>query len=158
KGVDPYDPDLARTRLKQALPKLGVGEARLMVKYPSGDPEAAAAGKTLCEKVNKALPGLRLECSELPPVELRKDVEERYAYDLAYYHHDFVDESLWLAPLLGRAGDNYLGYNGPLGTKIQMATTVRYFPQVRELAHAIHREFLTTEVPFVPLWQLDPLW
>ena len=53
--------------------------------------------------------------------------------------------------------DNYLGYTGPLLGKIESATTLRHFSQVKEYAHAIHQQLLESEMPLIPLWQLDPL-
>jgi ABC-type oligopeptide transport system substrate-binding subunit len=160
-SLDPYDPDLAKTRWKQALPKLGVRELRLTLKYPSGDKQLAAALGELCEKVNKELPGVKLVLEERAPQALREDVEQTHSYDLAYYSYDFPDESYWLEPLLGASGpggrENYLGYNGSLVGKIQSAATLRHFTQVREYAHAIHRQMLASEMPFIPLWQLDPI-
>jgi hypothetical protein len=161
-SLDPYDPDLARTTLKQVMPKLGVRELRLTLKYPSGDKQLAEAMKDLCEKVNKTLSGVRLVPEERLPHDLRADVEETQSYDLAYYHYDFPDESYWLKPLLGPSGregrDNYLGYNGSLAGRIESAMMFRHFTQVREFAHVIHRQFLDSEMPFLPLWQLTPLY
>jgi ABC-type oligopeptide transport system substrate-binding subunit len=89
-------------------------------------------------------------------------VEQTHSYDLAYYWYDFPDESLWLMPLLGPSGpggsENYLGYTGKLATAIQSASAMRHFERVREFAHAIHRQMLDSEMPIIPLWQLDPLY
>lgn len=160
-SLDPHDPDLARTKWKQALAKLATSRVSLTLKYPSGDAQLAAALSALCQEVGKVLPGLELTPQERTPHELREEVEATHSYDLAYYHHDFADGSYWLYPLLGPTGrngaENYLGYTGGLVSRVQAATTLRHFSQVREYARAIHRQLLESEMPLIPLWQLDPL-
>jgi ABC-type oligopeptide transport system substrate-binding subunit len=105
-----------------------------------------------------------LTAEERPPHALRAEVEgtHGYDYDLAYYWYDFPDESLWLKPLLGANGpggsENYLGYSGKLISVIETATGMRHFKEVRDFAHAIHRQVLDSEMPIIPLWQLDPLY
>ena len=157
--LDPYDKVLAKTKFREAKTKLQ-GEVALTLKYPSGDSILAAAMTALCEQVEKTLVGVKLTPVAKTPYELREAVEQTFDYDLAYYSYDFPDESYWLQPLFGPngrgGGDNYLGYNGPLVGKIHSATTLRHFSQVREYAHAIHRQ-LESEMPLIPLWQLDPL-
>ncbi len=162
KSLDPFDKELAQTKFRGILPKLGLRELRLTLKYPSGDKILAAAIADLCDRVNANLPGMKLVPEECSPYALRVDVEQTHSYDLAYYAYDFPDESFWLMPLLGPSGpggaENYLAYNGPLVSKIQSATTLRHFSQVREFAQIIHRQLLESEMPIIPLWQLDPLY
>jgi ABC-type oligopeptide transport system substrate-binding subunit len=170
-SLDPYDPDLARIKLKPALKALG-GPVRLTLKYPEEEGPLGAqlrkAMESLCAEVNKALPGLTLEPVALQPKDLRDAVEKTRDYHLAYYYYDFPDEACWLMPLLGPQGrmlgssdrggaENYMGYTGSLVGLVQTATGRRQFTQVREYTHAIHRDFLEKEMPFIPLWQLDPL-
>jgi ABC-type oligopeptide transport system substrate-binding subunit len=154
--LDPFDADRARVKLKAAQAKLGETMFRLKLKYPSGDKQLAAAMKELCEAVGKELPGVTLEPDEVKPHELLEDVVRTPSFDLAYWSYDFPDETFWLLPLLG--GDNFMGFNGPLVAKIQSSMMLRHFTQVRELAQAIHLEMLNTEMPFIPLWQLAPLY
>jgi hypothetical protein len=61
---------------------------------------------------------------------------------------------------MGSAGksENAFGYNGDLVTRVQAATNLRHFADLKKQAHAIHEHHLGTEMPFVPLWQLDPLY
>lgn len=162
KSADPYDPELARTKLGTALKKLGQKEVRLRLKYPGGSPELKAALEDLVARVAKEVPGLVLELRERSPYELRTEVEVTHDYELAYYSYDYPAESLWLFPLLGPSarggGKNFLGYNGPLVAKAQGAATLRDFVQVRERARDVHGLFLREEMPLVPLWQLDPLY
>jgi ABC-type oligopeptide transport system substrate-binding subunit len=163
-SLDPFDADLARAKLGAWAKKQPsqVVNITLSLKYPAGDKALEAAMAALCEQVGKALPGVKLVPEARTPYALREEVEETYNYDLAYYHHDFVDESYWLYPLLGptgRAGaENYLGYTGPLMDKVQAAMTLRHFSEVRNYAHAIHQQFFQDEMPLIPLWQLDPLY
>jgi len=153
--LDPFDKDLATTKLHKARLKLGEGDIALSLRYPSGDPVLADAIAALCEQVNARLAGVNLKPEPTTPHELRVAVEQTHAYELAYYSYDYPDESYWLKPLLG--GENYLGYTGPLQGKIESASTLRHFSQVKEYAHAIHQQFLASEMPLIPLWQLDPL-
>jgi len=164
RSLDPFDAELAKTKVKQALASAGVRDIRLTVKYPRGDPRVKAAVEAMCAQAEKNLPGVKLVCrdQERSPYELRKEVEEVRDYDLAYYHYDFPDESFWLYPLLGSFGrggaENYLGYTGSLVNRVQRTTSLRSFEQVREQAHMIHRQFLVSDMPFVPLWQIDPIY
>jgi ABC-type transport system substrate-binding protein len=155
-SLDPYDPDLARTKLRQS----GAKDVRLKLDYPSGDPALAKAITQLCEEVSKTL-GIKLEPVERDPYKLAESVRLGTYDDLAYWQYDFPDETFWLMPLLGTSsragGDNIFGYNGGLVGRIQSSTGLRHFAQVRRYAHAIHRDFLDREMPFIPLWQLDPL-
>src|SRR5207244_13096032 len=107
--------------------------------------------KAPCEQGNKTLKGVTLTPEARTPYELRDEVEDTNNYDLAYYHHDFADETYWLYPLLGPSGrgggvENYLGYTGPLVAKIQAAMTLRHFSQVQDYARAVHKQFLETEM------------
>jgi ABC-type transport system substrate-binding protein len=159
---DCFDPAAANAKLSAIWPKLDVKEVRLKLKYPSGDKVLAAAIADLCSQVSKVFQSVTLVPEEVAPHALRVDVEQTHAFELAYYWYDFADESLWLMPLLGLSGpggsQNYLGYTGRLKEMIQSATTMRHFQDVRGFAHAIHRQMLDSEMPIIPLWQLDPLY
>jgi ABC-type oligopeptide transport system substrate-binding subunit len=117
--------------------------------------------KELCAQV-KELTGVVLEPRSCDPYQLREDVEQRKNYDLAYYHYDFPDESYWLAPLFGpppgREDDtNIFKYHNVELTKLLDGTkNFRDFAKVQEHQRLIHG-FLNREMPFIPLWQLDPL-
>jgi ABC-type oligopeptide transport system substrate-binding subunit len=165
---DCYDLPAAQAKLEAVMPKLGVKEVALKLKYPSGDKVLEAAINDLCERVNKELrvnngaDHVKLTPEPCTPHSLRVDVEQTHSYELAYYWYDFPDESLWLKPLLGPNGpggsENYLGYSGKLAEAIESATAMRHFQDVREKAHAIHRRMLDSEMPIIPLWQLDSLY
>lgn len=153
-SLDPFDAELAKA-------KLGNQKLTLTLLYPTGNVAVEEAMRSLCEQVGRVLPGVRLVPEAKTPYELRKAVEETHNYDLAYYHYDYEDETFWLYPLLGPFGrghaENYLGYTGSLVDKVQRAMTLRHFDQVREYAQAIHRQFLESDMPLIPLWQLDGL-
>jgi ABC-type oligopeptide transport system substrate-binding subunit len=157
--TDIFDADLARAKFKDALKKAGVKEADLQLSYPTGDPQLADAMKLLSEEMMRALPGLTLKLNPLSPLELRAEVERGKTWHLAYYHYDFPEGAFWLWPLLGPGptGENFLGYAGPLREDVQKAVDMRFFPRVRQQTHEIHRKFLRSEMPFIPLWQLTPL-
>jgi ABC-type transport system substrate-binding protein len=158
KSLDPYDPDLAKTKAKQALK---TDQVRLTLKYPAGDNAVAEAMQDLCQRVNAVLPGVTLTAEERDPHKLREDVEMTQSYDLAYWWYDYPDETFWLMPLLGpggKNGENFLRYHGPLVRQVQGMTGLRHFADVRKQAHAIHLQHLEGEMPFVPLWQLAPLY
>jgi hypothetical protein len=83
---------------------------------------------------------------------------------LAYYHYDFPDDGYWLAPLLGpppHAGENENGnmfrFTHPDILKLLAGTeSYRNFAEVRKYQWQIH-DLLHKQMPFIPLWQLDPL-
>jgi ABC-type transport system substrate-binding protein len=156
-SLDPFDPQFARARLS----KHKANSLTLTLKYPAGDKVLDEAMKALCDAVKKELPQVTLKPEPRPAHALREEVEVTHNYELAYYHHDFVDETLWLSPLLGPHGrggaENYLGYTGSLVGNVQAAMTLREFPEVQKYARAIHEQFLESDMPMVPLWQLDPL-
>lgn len=163
-SLDPFDADLAQAKLRKVLTDGGKKDAKLAftVKYATGDKAAEEAVKALCGQVAATLPEVTLKPEPRQPHDLRTDVEETHNYDLAYYHHDFIDETLWLMPLLGpsgrKGGEGSLRYAGSLIGKIKSADLKRDFAQVRQDAHVIHREFLEQDMPLIPLWQLDALY
>lgn len=160
--LDLFDEQGAKSKWKQGLKEIDETTVRLELAYPSGDDDLAAAMKALCKQASGTLPGLTLVPKELTPEGLRRLVEEERGYHLAYYQYDFPDESLWLKPLLGGRGrggkENYLGYTGSLVGKVLSLTTVRSFKEVQTKARQLHFQFVDAEMPFIPLWQLQPLW
>ncbi|NBO92651.1 MAG: ABC transporter substrate-binding protein [Planctomycetia bacterium] len=158
---DPFDLPLARAKFKQGLMKLGVDAITLSLKVPTGNRATEEAMKNLCVRLSRDLPGLTLMAEGVNPHQLRDDVEGSSNFELAYYHYDYPAGSFWLWPLLGageKSTENYLGYSGPLLAKVQKTTALSYFPEVRKVAREVHVQMLKSEMPFVPLWQLDPLY
>lgn len=156
---DIHDAELARRNFKEALAQAGLKEARFTLLYPAGDRQLEKAMEALCTAANKALPGLTLTKEAKEPHDLRKEAQPGKEWQLAYFHYDFPDGAFWLWPLLGEGptGENFMGYNGPLRDEVHKAVGSRYFPRVKAQAHAIHRTFTRSEMPFIPLWQLTPL-
>ena len=157
--LDPFDPLTARAKKTES----GVADVTLTLKYATGDPAVEKAMGRLAAQVKEEI-GVTLTPIGLSPDALRNAVEGTHDYDLAYYHYDFPDDVYWLGPLLDPAAgtdrENYMGYKGVgkdgLNPMIQDAGRRRDFPQVREYTHLLHDKFLNAEMPFIPLWQLDP--
>lgn len=160
-SLDLFDAARAKALAQEALEELRVtpAAARLTLLYPSGDPRLAKAMEALRDQV-RATTGVELEPKAMEPHQLREEVEVSNAYDLAYYHYDFPDETYWLKPLLGSPGggrENYLGaQGGPALNQLQEAMARRQFAEVRKHTWLAHAQLLQ-EMPLVPLWQLDPL-
>ncbi len=132
------------------------------LKYPGGDAALNEAMKELSGQV-KALTGIVLEPTPCDPYQLREDVEQTGNYDLAYYYYDYPDDSYWLTPLLGpppravRNNINLFKFNNTgITNLLAAATSYRDFERVREYQWQTHVS-LNEEMPFIPLWQLDPL-
>jgi ABC-type transport system substrate-binding protein len=156
-SVDLYDPAKARTWSSGATVRAA---GPLILKYPEGDPILEDALKDLCTQV-KNTTGIELELSRCDPTQLRQDVERTQSYDLAYYHYDFPDETYWLRPLLSpprEGGDSNLFKfaHEKIQEALQDATHYRDFAKVREYQWIVQK-LLTEQMPFIPLWQLDPL-
>jgi peptide/nickel transport system substrate-binding protein len=150
-----FDADQARALVVQAKKK-GIS---LSLKYPNDDPAVEEAMQFLADHLGKTLE-IRINLQKLSPRQLREAVEKDRDYELAYYHHDYADDTFRLWPLLDSrsaypGGRNYLGYRSPRLEKLfHEAASHRDFEQVRKITHTIHKVFLQ-EVPFIPLWQLD---
>jgi dipeptide transport system substrate-binding protein len=164
-----YNPNLPPDPYKQALAKslavkareAVVGSVRLELKYPDGDPDVKAACELIAKQVAEVDKDIKIELVARDPHQLRQDVEQKHEYDLAYYHHDFADQSFWLWPLFDprateTGGLNYLGYrdDAPLEALFRRAMGHRDPREVRRLTHEIHLR-VHDLMPFIPLWQLD---
>ncbi len=156
-SLDPFDANAAKAL---AVEIKALGAVPLKLKYPKDDPALDAAMRELCEDVKKVT-GIALEPFPCDPYRLREDVEQTQSYDVAYYHYDFPDETYWLWPLFSpqKATDdgNFLKFtNEEFQQLLKDAMTYRNFAQVRRYVQEVHTQ-LGREMPFVPLWQLDPL-
>jgi ABC-type transport system substrate-binding protein len=164
-----YNRDLARNLIQQAHAKDVMGENKLTLKYPGGDPDLEAAMEALCKQLREALSTekvtLNLEAEKVEPHKLREQVEGG-DYQLAYYYYDFPDGTYWLWPLLGSAPgkENYLGFHGPtVHNLLREAMHYRDFRKVQERTRLVHRLLMSapekgeeeSAMPFIPLWQLD---
>jgi ABC-type transport system substrate-binding protein len=170
-GLDLFNEGRARDLSQQQEVRQAAATGPWKLKYPQGDATLDAAMKALCDQV-KERTGLVLEPAPLDPQQLREDVEKSQIYDVAYYHYDFPDETYWLKPLLGSparalAGGGEAGNasreenifcfaDKDLPILLGEATKWRDFAQVQTNARTIHT-WLLGKMPFIPLWQLDPL-
>jgi len=160
-SLDLFDAERARALSREPAVRKAA-ETPLKLKYPEGDAVLAAALQALCEQVKEAT-GLVLELAPCDPCRLREDVEQTQSYDLAYYHYDFPDETYWLWPLLGPTGraaadNNLLNFRDKsIQPLLQEAMGYRDFAEVRKRLQMVHT-FLSSEMPLIPLWQLDPLY
>ncbi len=159
-SLDPYDPDLARSLMKEVRQQ-DAGPIQLTLKYPLGDEAVRQAVDKIRDMVQKNT-GIDLTLVGRQPHQLRKEVQNKpHDYELAYYHYDFPDETYWLGPLLGPhvlpEGGNYLNYeNAQLETWLMEIQGLRDFPRVQKRMREIH-QLLVAQMPVIPLWQLDPL-
>lgn len=152
--ADPYDIQAAANLLEKA----GAKGLKLSLLCPSDDAQAIAAMEGL-QKLWKEKLNVELTLKKLDPRSLREEVEKNPlpdAFQLAYYYHDYADDTFWLYPLLDPRG-NYMGYTGggSLEKFFRTAMAHRNFERVQNAAHTIHRLFWVQEMPFIPLWQLD---
>ena len=156
-SLDPCDVKLAGARLAEGLDAVKVAQVRLELKYPISDPQVAAALNDLRRQVLEVTKSsVTLELVPLSPYDLRKAMEAQ-DYQLIYRHYDYPDETYALGPLLGQDGNNELNYRGTdLQALIQGAAVLRQFDKVRERVRTL-QGVLDTEMPLIPLWQLDPL-
>lgn len=153
-GQTLFDP--ARAELQKQRAKVD----HFRLKYPADNLAVAEAINDLCEQV-KERTGVVLEPTPRTPHELRDDVEKMNDYDLAYYHYDFPDECYWLGPLFGPPPGtkdmNIFKYTNPDLTSLLAGTkSYRNFAKVQEYQR-LTQDLLNREMPFIPLWQLDPL-
>jgi len=131
------------------------------LKYAADNPDLDEAIRDLCAQV-KDRTGVVLEPMPVTPYQLREAVERTKDYDLAYYHYDFLDEIYWLEPLFGPPPDAddsnnlFKFHNGELMNLLLWMKSYRSFAEVRQYQWRA-QERLNLEMPFIPLWQLDPL-
>jgi ABC-type transport system substrate-binding protein len=157
---DPFSPSAAKVRFEEAA-KAGFGSVTLSLKYPDGDDAVRAACEQIAQQVQEVQPNVKVQPVPRKPRELYEDVVVRNDYQLAYFQHDYADESYWLWPLFDpRAvvpgGPNYLGYRGDaeLESLFHKLLTHRQPDTVRGIAHDLHRRIFE-QMPLIPLWQLD---
>ena len=136
-------------------------DVRLTLKYPNDDPQATAAMEYLKTQLKNTI-GVDITLRGLPARRVREDVEGDQDYELAYYWHDYPDQTYWLWPLLDqrsarKGGRNFLNYTrgARLETLFREALGHRDFNRVRAVTHTIHQTFVQDAMPFIPLWQLD---
>ncbi|HEY7328749.1 MAG TPA: ABC transporter substrate-binding protein [Gemmataceae bacterium] len=149
-----FDPD----RAKLLRPQGRISSFKL--KYVADDPAVTEAMKDLCAQV-KDRTGVVLEPTPCTPYKLCEDVEKTKDFELAYYHYDFPDESYWLAPLMGTPpgteDTNMFKFQQNDLTSLLVGTrSFRNFDKFQKYQWSM-QDLLNRELPFIPLWQLDPL-
>jgi ABC-type transport system substrate-binding protein len=159
-----FDPDTAHLLKEQQSVRQAAQESSRTpwkLQYTDDHPALEKALKDLCDQV-KALTGVVLEPARCSPQQLRENVEVSKAYEVAYYHYDFPDDTYWLGPLFGKPPEadqdqNIFRYQKPQLTQLlDGVKSFRSFAKVQEYQWET-QELLNREMPFVPLWQLDPL-
>jgi ABC-type transport system substrate-binding protein len=161
-GPSLFNPEEARLLSQQPAAQRAAETGRWQLKYPTDDPALEEAIKELCAQV-KTHTGVVLEPKPISLYDLHDDIVIHKNFDLAYYYYDFPDETYWLAPLFGpppgSADDsmNIFKYRtDDLSNLLSRMRIYRDFSKVREYQWEIHN-LLNREMPFIPLWQLDPL-
>jgi ABC-type transport system substrate-binding protein len=160
-SLDLFDEAAARGLFKSDR---GVGNNAIRgnayeVKYPDDDPALKPAMEALCVQLVEVL-GFNVKAVGVNRRQLHLDVETG-SYELAYYSYDFPDETYSLEPLLarrpGQGGLNiFQSSGGRFESAFQEIRSHRDFARVKQDVWKIHDE-LYNDMPFIPLWQLDPL-
>jgi peptide/nickel transport system substrate-binding protein len=154
-SLDLFDPE-AKSQYTAAI--AGKVVRSFQLKYPADDPSVKGAMEALCKQLS-SLVGFQAEPVGVDSRQLRKDVEAG-TYELAYYYYDYPDETYWLSPLLAPRpnGLNIFGSQptDELASLFQNVQVHRDFTQIKEITRRIH-EIVYKDMPFIPLWQLDPL-
>ncbi|HWB12174.1 MAG TPA: ABC transporter substrate-binding protein [Pirellulales bacterium] len=145
--------DDARKEL-QSIPKLNLV-------YPPNQSDVENACKQIADKLQTI--GIELALVPAAPGEFYNRVLYDSDFDLAYWRHDFRDETYWLGSLFdphdaarGRGGANFMNYE-PDAAMSEFLADLRLhkrFPTVQTLMHKLHAHIAQTAV-IIPLWQLD---
>jgi len=161
KQVPDFSLASAEIHLAKARQALGsIPKLRLL--YPVRD-QADTETKKACRLIQQQLAavGIDIELVDLPPNDFVSRVVEKHEFDLAYWRHDFKDETYWLWPLLNPAdgnmgGANFMGYvpDAQLTDLFARVLSHKMFRTIQTNTHEIHRA-LSREAVMVPLWELD---
>lgn len=157
-SLDLYDESRARSLAEAAYKKMNLrpGSLSFTLRYPSEEPAVAKAMQEIRDRVKKTT-GIELKLQELPPHDLRRDIERNRDYEIAYYHYDYPDNTFWLWPLLtSMEPGNYFNYqNKDIDLEFSEMSSRRDFAFIRDATRRNHVR-LTLDMPVIPLWQLDP--
>jgi len=158
-GVAAYNPANARTYLKLAQESLGGQLPKLRMIYPDRDPAVGQACGEIQRQWQAA--GILVEIRAVAPAQFPRQVRENQGFELAYWTHDFADESYWIWPWFdpsdrGPNGSNFMGYVPPEELRSLFAQLVerKEFLELRAATHKIH-QYLADKAVIIPLWQLD---
>jgi ABC-type transport system substrate-binding protein len=155
------------TKASGYIEKAGDKNAKIRLVFPDTDPTSSTA--QACTEIHKQLEPLKLNI-ELVPVapEAYADTVRAGNFELAYWRHDFKDQSYWLAPLLEPQGigldektniahgPNFMRYyqDQDLADLFSQLNSHKQFPELRDLTHKVHRHIFEKAI-VIPLWQLD---
>ncbi len=133
----------------------------LRLAFPAGDPITEMACAEIKNQLEDPSIGLSINLVKVTPAESFADTLDDGNFDLAYWRHDFKDQTYWLWPLLdpqgiGPGGPNFMRYppDADLRELFTQLNSHKQFPQIKELMHGVHRHIFKNAI-VIPLWQLD---
>lgn len=158
--VSTYEPQQAALYFAKARATLGTSKIELNLIYPDFEPDVAEA----CAAIKRRLAefDVALTIQAVAPQSLNEIVERRHSFELAYWRHDFDDETFWMWPLLDpedaeAGGANFLGFvpDKDLRDLFHRMLTRKQFTEIRQAMYEID-EYFHRQVVFIPLWQIEP--
>lgn len=163
-----YAPDAALFHPGQAAVAFARAKAEeltnptpLTLVYPAGDASIEAACKAIQEQL--AVVGIQIDLPREPPPpeQFYHVVVTNHDFDLAYWQHDFPDETYWLWPLFDpddqqADGANFMGCvpDKDLRDLFKDLAVHKQFSLIRRQMHQLHKH-IAQQALIVPLWQLD---
>ncbi|MEO8165743.1 MAG: ABC transporter substrate-binding protein, partial [Betaproteobacteria bacterium] len=146
-----------------AKAKSAVGDSiTLRLLYPvlgQDDTETKRACAMIKDQL--AAVGITIELEDVNPNVFIQRVVDQQGFDLAYWRHDFKDETYWLEPLLdptdtGKGGANFMGYvpDKQLSDLFIRVLNHKEFRTIQSTTHEIHK-MISREAVIIPLWELD---
>lgn len=154
-----YDTNKASAFAEKARTAFQGNLTPLRLMYPANDVPTEEACKQIQSDVAKV--GITLDLKPIPPQRFHAHIVDSHDFDLAYWRHDFQDETYWLWPLfdpdgMGKGGANFMGVpaDQDLLPLFQNTDAHKRFPEIQSLTHKIHDHVARTAA-IVPLWQLD---
>jgi peptide/nickel transport system substrate-binding protein len=150
----------APIHLMEARKELGGAIPTLRLAYPDRDPSVGEA----CSEIKRQLGALGLTIDLLPvdPHRFYDTIIRVRDFDLAYWRHDFDDETYWIWPLFdpadrGPGGANFM-HIAPditLSNLFHEMVIHKQFTRIQSAARKIHDQ-IARDAPAIPLWQLNP--
>lgn len=158
-NVVPFDQSQAKSFLAKAQAE-EVGQVfPLDLVYPARDANVEAACEAIRDQLAAA--GVEVELRAVEPEQFHDEVTVRHNFDLAYWRHDFPDETYWLWPLFdpsdtGPGGANFMGVvpDQDLRDLFKDIAIHKRFSLIQQRMHQLHRH-IAQQAWIIPLWQLD---
>ncbi len=152
-----FDPSQAKVLL-QSQGQLASARPLVLV-YPARDAETEQACQEIAKQVRTL--GIQITLESVEPDLFRGRVVQHHAFDLAYWRHDFEDETYWIWPLFDPGdtqpgGSNFMGFtpSEDLRTTFDDLLKHKEFSRIRELARRTHLQ-INRDAAIIPLWQLE---